>query len=109
MRLPVTAIVAPEKMTRYLLVRQARGDKSAFLARAGYTPETADHLINDERTQLLPLDATQLHSTTFGDFLRNPRRANWPERYRVACPLHLDERAFVRRDEIHYFNPGDVN
>ena len=26
MRLPADAIIAPEKMTRYLLVRQARGD-----------------------------------------------------------------------------------
>lgn len=55
-------------MTRYLLVRQARGDKSAFLARAGYTFETADQLLHDLRTQLLPLDATQLHSTGFGVF-----------------------------------------
>jgi hypothetical protein len=68
MRLPAAAIIAREKMTRYLLVRQARGDKSAFLARAGYASETADQLLHDLRTQLLPLDATQLHSTAFGDF-----------------------------------------
>ena len=68
MRLPADAIIAPEKMTRYLLVRQARGDKSAFLARAGYTAETAAQLLHDLRTQLLPLDATQLHSTAFGVF-----------------------------------------
>lgn len=68
MRLPADAIIAREKMTRYLLVRQARGDKSAFLARAGYASETADQLLHDLRTQLLPLDATQLHSTVFGDF-----------------------------------------
>jgi hypothetical protein len=68
MRLPADAIIAREKMTGYLLVRQARGDKSAFLARAGYTPRRADQLLHDLRTQLLPLDATQLHSTTFGDF-----------------------------------------
>jgi hypothetical protein len=68
MRLPSDAIIAREKLTRYLLVRQARGDKSAFLARAGYTSETADQLLHDLRTQLLPLDVTQLHSTVFGDF-----------------------------------------
>jgi hypothetical protein len=68
MRLPADAIIAREKMTRYLLIRQARGDKSAFLARAGYASETADQLLHDLRTQLLPLDATQLHSTGFGDF-----------------------------------------
>jgi hypothetical protein len=35
MKLPADAIIAREKLTRYLLVRQARGDKSAFLAQAG--------------------------------------------------------------------------
>jgi len=72
--LPADAIIAPEKLTRYLLVRQARGDKSAFLARAGYILKNADKLIDDLRTQLLPLDATPLHSTKFGEFyeIRGP-------------------------------------
>jgi len=68
MKLPDDAIIAPEKVTRYLLVSQARGDKSAFLKRAGYTLEDSDQLLRDLRTQLLPLDATLLHSTEFGDF-----------------------------------------
>jgi hypothetical protein len=68
MKLPADAIIAPEKLTRYLLVHQPRGDKSAFLARAGYTLENADRLLQDIRTQALPLDATKLHSTEFGDF-----------------------------------------
>jgi len=68
MKLPGDAIIAPEKLTRYLLVRQARGDKSVFLARAGYTPENSDQLLRDLRTQLLPLDAAPLHSTEFGEF-----------------------------------------
>ncbi len=68
MKLPADTIIAPEKLTRYLLVGQTRGDKSAFLARAGYTLETADQLLDDLRTQLLPLDAVELHSTLFGKF-----------------------------------------
>jgi hypothetical protein len=68
MRLPADATIAREKLTRYLLVRQARGDKSAFLAWAGYTLENADRLLEDVRAQLLPLDATPLHSTVFGKF-----------------------------------------
>ena len=68
MKLPADAIIAAEKVARYLLVRQTRGDKSAFLARGGYTLENADQLRNDLRTQLLPLDATPLHSTKFGEF-----------------------------------------
>jgi hypothetical protein len=68
MKLPDDAVIAPEKLTRYLLVRQPRGDKSAFLKRAGYTLENSDQLLRDLRTQLLPIDATPLHSTTFGEF-----------------------------------------
>jgi hypothetical protein len=68
MKLPDDAIIAPEKLTRYLLVRQARGDKSEFLKRAGYTLENSDQLLRDLRTQLLPIDATPLHSTKFGEF-----------------------------------------
>jgi len=74
MKLPVDATIAAEKVTRYLLVSQTRGDKSAFLARGGYTIENADQLLHDLRTQPLLLDATPLHSTEFGQFyeIRGP-------------------------------------
>ena len=74
MKLPADAIIAAEKVTRYLLVRQTRGDKSAFLARGGYTLENADQLLDDLRIQLLPVDATPLHLTEFGQFyeIRGP-------------------------------------
>ena len=74
MKLPADAIIAAEKVMHYLLVRQTRGDKSAFLARGGYTLENANQLLQDLRTQLLSLDATPLHSTEFGQFyeIRGP-------------------------------------
>ena len=74
MKLPADAIIAAEKVTHYLLVRQARGDKSAFLARGGYALENPDQLLHDLRTQLVPLDATPLQSTEFGRFyeIRSP-------------------------------------
>jgi hypothetical protein len=67
MKLPADAIIAAEKVTGYLLVSQTRGDKSAFLARGGYTMENADQLLHDLRTQ-------PLHSTEFGQFyeIRGP-------------------------------------
>jgi hypothetical protein len=43
MKLPADTIIAPDKVTRYLLVPQARRDKSRFLKRAGYTMEAMDH------------------------------------------------------------------
>ena len=68
MRLPAHATITREKLTRYLLVHQSRGDKSAFFTRAGYNLENADQLLADLRTQLLPLDVAPLHSTAFGKF-----------------------------------------
>ena len=43
-------------------------DKSAFLARAGYTLENADQLLRDLRTQILPLEAVALESNKFGRY-----------------------------------------
>ena len=37
MKLPADAIITLEKLTGYLLSEQPRGDKSRFLAEAGYT------------------------------------------------------------------------
>lgn len=36
MKLPSNFVIAPEKLTQYLLVQRPRNDKSGFLARAGY-------------------------------------------------------------------------
>ena len=61
-------MIAPEKLTSYLLVTQARGDKSAFLASAGYTLENSEQLLHDLRKQVLPHDAVLLEKTKFGQF-----------------------------------------
>ena len=66
MKLPANTVIVPEKVTLYLLVPQARGDKSAFLERAGYTLENAEQLLSDLRAQLLPLEATLGKSNKFG-------------------------------------------
>jgi hypothetical protein len=47
MKLPADAVIASEKLINYLLLRQARGDKSAFLARAGYTTANPEQLLHD--------------------------------------------------------------
>src|SRR3990172_4590576 len=71
MRLPADTAIDADKLTRYLLLPQARGDKSAFLAQAGYTLENADQLLRDLRTQILPLDAVSLESNKFGQYYGN--------------------------------------
>ena len=68
MKLPGDAAIAEDKLTHYLLLPQARGDKSAFLAKAGYTLENADQLMKDLRTQILTLDAEHLEANKFGQY-----------------------------------------
>jgi len=68
MKLPPDCLISAEKITRYLLVPLARGDKSAFLARAGYTQEDPLQLLHDLRTQILPLDAVAAGENKFGRY-----------------------------------------
>ena len=69
MRLPLDATIAEDKLTRYLLLPQARGDKSAFLAQAGYGRENMRHLLRDLRAQILPSEAQRLESNKFGQYV----------------------------------------
>ncbi|MEA3208196.1 MAG: hypothetical protein QOE70_1253 [Chthoniobacter sp.] len=66
MRLPPDSVIARDKVFRYLLVFRAKGDKSKFLARAGYDLSNGDQLIEDPRTQVLPLDALLTERTELG-------------------------------------------
>ena len=68
MRLPADSLIARDKVFRYLLVFRAKGDKSKLLARAGYNLSNGDQLIEDLRTQILPLEATPLERTKHGQF-----------------------------------------
>lgn len=67
-RLPTDAVIAPEKLTRYLLVKRPVGDKSEFLRQAGYTLDNWQRLEQDIRGQVLIQDAFLIESTEWGDF-----------------------------------------
>lgn len=99
MKLPSDTIIAPAKFTRYLLVPQLRSDKSRYLARAGYTPANVERLIDDLRSQILPLDATVSRSTRFG------------ETYLINGPITgpAGERIFVRTVWLKRTLPGSVH
>ncbi|MBV9127902.1 MAG: hypothetical protein JO117_07430, partial [Verrucomicrobia bacterium] len=66
MKLPSDAEIAMAKFTDHLLVPLSRSDKSALLARGGYTLANALRLAEDLRTQILPLDAQPGRVTPFG-------------------------------------------
>ena len=67
MKLPENSILAPEKFHGYLLKKMPDNDKSIFLAIAGYSLENWNLLVNDIRTQILPLDAVFERETPFGN------------------------------------------
>jgi len=68
MKLPAETVISEDKLLRYLLVPQLRGDKSSFLRQAGYELGNALHLLRDLRAQILPLDAIPLESNQFGQY-----------------------------------------
>ena len=84
MKLPAITVIPIEKATRYLLVPQARGDKSAFLQRAGYTLENADQLLHDLRIQLLPVEATPLQANKFSQYYEIRGNLAGPNGVRLA-------------------------
>jgi len=66
MKLPLTAIIAEEKIKEYLLSFRKRNDKSKWLSKAGYKLEDWQRLEKDLRTQLLSLDAMYTEETQYG-------------------------------------------
>ena len=70
MKLPENAIITHEKITDYLLKWQPDNDKSKFLARAGYSSDNWQRLLEDIRTQILPIEAELMRKTAYGDLFR---------------------------------------
>lgn len=68
MKLPAETVISEDKLLRYLLVPQLRGDKSSFLRQAGYELGNAARLLNDLRTHILSQDAVALEKNQFGQY-----------------------------------------
>ena len=66
MKLPSDALIATEKLTKYLLVKRPVGDKSEFLRRAGYTLDNWQQLEQDIRQQILSQEAVSIEQTRYG-------------------------------------------
>ncbi len=70
MKLTATTVIAPRKLSQYLLRLRLEDDKSQFLALAGYTLQNADRLMSDIREQILPMDAELFDETEYGQKYR---------------------------------------
>ena len=68
MKLPIDALIATEKLTKYLLVKRPVGDKSEFLRRAGYTLDNWQQLEQDIREQVLSQEAVPIEQTRYGEY-----------------------------------------
>jgi len=75
LKLHPESVIARAKITHYLLVPLARGDKSGFLKLAGYDAPLADQLVDDIRTQILVCDAVATECTFHGQY------------FEISCPL----------------------
>lgn len=67
MKIPSDSSIAPEKLTRYLLVFNEHSDKSKFLEKGGYTHENWQMLEADIR-KLLENEAVFQKADTFGEY-----------------------------------------
>ena len=68
MKLPIDALIATEKLTKYLLVKRPVGDKSEFLRQAGYTLDNWRQLEQDIRQQILSQEAVPIEQTRYGEY-----------------------------------------
>ena len=67
MKLPIDAVIAPEKLNRYLLVKRPVGDKSDFLKQAGYGLDNPRRLEEDIRAQILNQEAVSIETNVYGE------------------------------------------
>ncbi|MBI2876421.1 MAG: hypothetical protein HYY20_06030 [Candidatus Tectomicrobia bacterium] len=67
MKLVADAVIAQEKLRDYLLTPRSIGDKSQFLALAGYNQDNWHRLEQDLRAQVLTCEAQLQESTPYGE------------------------------------------
>ncbi len=80
MKLPSDTVIAPEKLTKYLLVQRTFDDKSQFLRQAGYTLDNWEQLEEDLRLHVLPSDAALIEHTAYGDIFEIRSALTGPNR-----------------------------
>mgnify|MGYP005848588085 CR=1 FL=1 len=70
MKIPPDAIIAADKLTRYLLLLRPKSDKSRYLAQAGFTLRNPQYLEAAIRQLTQLYEAVRDSSNEYGDFYR---------------------------------------
>jgi hypothetical protein len=65
-KIPTESIIAPEKLTQYLLLPKRKNDKANFLAQAGFTLENPEVLEKAIRAQIAEHDAVWEREDAYG-------------------------------------------
>ena len=66
MKIPPDALIAPEKLTKYLLVPLSQSDKSRYLARAGFSLSEPHILEKAIRDLIASIDAVEDTTDVYG-------------------------------------------
>ena len=94
MKLPEETVIAQEKLTKYLLVKRKRNDKSQWLANAGYALENWKILEDDLREQILSTNAIPLENTEYGQMYEIKGKLVGPNGKSLAvCTIWMTESA----------------
>ena len=78
MKLPAEAIISEKKVKEYLLRYRKRGDKSKWLAKAGYDFNNWKMLKQDIRVQLLTREAVLVQVNKYGEVYEINGELNGP-------------------------------
>ena len=79
MKVPADAIIAPDKLTGYLLVPRQRNDKARFLAKGGFEREAPDVPMRAVRELAASVDAVQDGYNEYGEFYRQEGDLSGPQ------------------------------
>ena len=94
MKLSSNTLIAPEKLTQYLLIPRRRNDKSRWLAQAGYTIKNWQLLEKDLRKQILSLIAIPTEYTRYGQLYEIKGNLTGPNGKTLAvCTIWMTEAA----------------
>ena len=94
MKLSSNTLIAPEKLTQYLLIPRRRNDKSRWLAQAGYTIKNWQLLEKDLRKQILSLAAIPIENTRYGQMYEIKGNLTGPNGKTLAvCTIWMTETA----------------
>lgn len=79
MRIPQDAVIAPAKLSEYLLAFRRKSDKSQFLTQAGFTQENPHALTVAIRRMVAENDAVVDRRDQYGVFYRVQGKLQGPE------------------------------